>query len=274
MENPQFDHLVFLKLGGSLITDKSTPRSPRREVVARLANEIRDALAETNDLRLVLGHGSGSFGHVPAKKYGTRQGVDAPNEWQGFTEVWYEAATLNRIVIENLHAVGLPAISFPPSAGVLANDGQVESWEIQGLIASLNAGLLPVVYGDVAFDQVRGGTILSTEDVFVHLAKKLHPSRILLAGIDDGVWADFPDCSQLISEITPEKWAHILPSLGDSLATDVTGGMASKVREMLNLVEEIPGLEVFIFSGNQPGNVGAVLRGGSSGSRLFAGKNE
>jgi isopentenyl phosphate kinase len=274
MEIPQFDHLVFLKLGGSLITDKSNPRTPRRDVIARLAREIRGVLEEMGGLRLVLGHGSGSFGHVPAKKYGTRQGVHSSEGWRGFTEVWYEAASLNRIVIEILYAEGLPVIAFAPSAGVLAHDGQVESWEIRGLVAALEGGLIPVVFGDAVFDQLRGGTILSTEDEFAHLARQLQPSRILLAGIDEGVWADFPDCTQLITEITPVNWAQILPSLGDSVATDVTGGMASKVREMLNLVEEIPGLEVIIFSGNQPGNVGAVLRGGSSGSRVFAGKYE
>mgnify|MGYP000518499152 CR=1 FL=1 len=34
--------LVFLKLGGSLITDKTRPRTPRPESLARLAGEIAD----------------------------------------------------------------------------------------------------------------------------------------------------------------------------------------------------------------------------------------
>jgi isopentenyl phosphate kinase len=269
MENPKVDQLIFLKLGGSLITEKSVPRTPRWEVIARLSNEIRDILAETENMKLVLGHGSGSFGHVPAKKYGTRQGADTWEEWRGFAEVWNEAASLNRIVMENLHAAGLPAIAFAPSAGVLAQDGQVVNWEITGLVRALDSGLLPVVFGDVVFDQVRGGTIISTEDVFAHLVTRLHPNRILLAGIDEGVWADVPTCTQLIPEITPKNWAQVASYLGASLATDVTGGMASKVRGMLDLVEEISGLDVFIFSGNQPGNVGAMLQGGSLGTHIF-----
>ncbi len=67
--------LVFLKFGGSLITDKQRPRAPRPEVLERLAGEIGRALKKHPDIRLVLGNGAGSFGHSSAKKYGTRQGV-------------------------------------------------------------------------------------------------------------------------------------------------------------------------------------------------------
>jgi isopentenyl phosphate kinase len=268
--NDLMTKLQFVKLGGSLITDKSTPRIARRDLIARLAAEIKEIRAEVREFQLVLGHGSGSFGHVPAKKYGTRRGVDAPEGWQGFAEVWYEAALLNRIVMDALHEIGLPAVAFPPSAGVFARDGQVANWEIRGLQAALEAGLIPVVFGDVVFDQIRGGTVFSTEDVFVHLARQLRPARILLAGIDDGVYADFPACTQLIPEITPDNWEKAASALGGSAATDVTGGMRSKVRAMLDLALEIPGLEISIFSGNQPANLAAVLQGQSLGTRIFA----
>ena len=35
---------------------------------------------------LVIGHGSGSFGHYMASKYGTRKGVDGPDQWAGFAK--------------------------------------------------------------------------------------------------------------------------------------------------------------------------------------------
>ena len=128
--------------------------------------------------------------------------------------------------------------------------------------------MLPVVFGDVVFDQVRGGTILSTEDIFSHLARRLLPKRILLAGIDQGVWDDFPACTHLISEINAVNWEAVAAALGDSAATDVTGGMRGKVRAMLDLVQEIPGLEVIIFSGDQSGNLTAALGGEPLGTRI------
>ena len=66
--------LVFLKLGGSLITDKTKPYTVRMDKLGDLANQVARALQTHPDLLLILGHGSGSFGHTAAKKYGTRDG--------------------------------------------------------------------------------------------------------------------------------------------------------------------------------------------------------
>jgi isopentenyl phosphate kinase len=254
-------NLQFLKLGGSLITDKTRPHSPRLDLMARLADEIVAARRRDISMQLILGHGSGSFGHVPASQYGTRQGVKSKEEWQGFVEVWREAIALNRLVIESLGEAGLPAVAFPPLASVIARDGRVEKWDLSPIIASLQAGLLPVVFGDVVFDSFRGGTILSTEDLFDYLARRLTPRTLLFAGLEPGVWIDFPACTQLIEEITPSNLSGIAAAIGASAATDVTGGMISKVQQSLELVRDIPGLEVRIFSGEISGLLERALLG-------------
>lgn len=263
--------IQFLKLGGSLITDKAQPHSPRPEVLRRLAGEIAGARHKTPGLKIILGHGSGSFGHVPAQKYGTRQGVKTPEQWLGFQVVWGEAAALNHLVIEALIETDLPAISFPPSASILAVGGLVERWDISPIQAALDAGLLPVVYGDVVFDRLLGGTILSTEDLFEHLAAHFRPSRLLLAGREPGVWADYPACTRLLKEITPKSLERDAPALSGSAATDVTGGMASKVQQGLRLCQQIPGLQVLIFSAETPGALEQALSGERIGTLLRAG---
>jgi len=261
-------NLQFLKLGGSLITDKSTPRTPLLDIIVRLANEIAEARKSNPDAKLLLGHGSGSFGHVPAKKYGTRQGINSIDGWQGFVEVWQEASSLNRIVMEALHSAGLPAVAFPASGAVITSNGQVATWNLNPLRAALEAGLLPVVFGDVVFDDILGGTILSTEDIFSYLASELSPKQILLAGLDEGVWGDYPLCRELIPAINAKNWAEIAQVLGASSATDVTGGMASKVELMLQLTQEISGLQVSIFSGLISGNVFKALSGNLTGTLI------
>ncbi len=261
-------NLVFLKLGGSLITDKDTPRAPRLDVLARLAVEIAEARQMRPQMRLVLGHGSGSFGHIPARKHGTRQGVNGEQEWLGFAEVWKEARALNQLVIEALEAAGLPVIAFPPSAAVTTRDGQVEHWDLRPLRAALNAGLLPLVNGDTIFDEKRGGTILSTEDLFIYLAHFLQPGRILLAGREEGVWENYPACTQLIAEITPANFASVAAQIKGSASVDVTGGMLEKVQTMLDLTSELPGFEARIFSGRVPGLVKQVLLGATPGTGI------
>lgn len=264
--------LTFLKLGGSLITDKTHPHTPRLGVLARLAEEIAAARRTQPGFRLLLGHGSGSFGHVPAKKYDTRQGVHTPQEWLGFVEVWREAAALNHLVMDALSAAEVPALSFPPSASLLAAAGQVACWDLAPLLAALEAGLLPVVYGDVVFDRALGGTIFSTEDLFTHLVRVLHPRRVLLAGLEAGVFADYPACTHLIPEITPAAYAQLAAGLSGSPATDVTGGMASKVAQALDWAQAVPDLEVRIFSAEAPGSLLAALLGEPLGTRITAGQ--
>jgi len=90
-------HLIFLKLGGSLITDKTKPHTVHGKLISQLGHEILVAQEQDPNMQLILGHGSGSFGHVPAKKYGTRIGVSTSEEWQGFWEVWKDAHGLQAL---------------------------------------------------------------------------------------------------------------------------------------------------------------------------------
>lgn len=262
--------LQFVKWGGSLITDKNNPSSARPEVLARLAAELAEYFHSQPEARVVLGHGSGSFGHVPAQRYHTRLGVNSPEEWLGFLEVWRQAASLNKLVMDALQQAGLPAIALQPSAAIVSTNGKVSQWDLGPLQAALAAGLIPVVYGDVIFDKRLGGTILSTEDLFDFLARQLKPARVLLAGLEAGVWSDYPACTKLAQQLFPEDLPMFEQSLQGSAAIDVTGGMASKVRQALALVQELPDLEVLIFSAVDPGVLLKTLLGEPAGTRLSA----
>ncbi|MFZ1395589.1 MAG: isopentenyl phosphate kinase [Candidatus Promineifilaceae bacterium] len=247
---------IFLKLGGSLITDKTQVETVRADVLARLAAEIAQARQENPALRLVLGHGSGSFGHVAGAKHGTRQGVRNAAGWRGFAEVSDAAARLNRQVLAALLAADVAAVSLSPSASVGCVDGRIQTIATQPVQAALDAGMVPVVYGDVAFDAVRGGTIVSTEEVMMALAGEIRPSWLLLAGETTGV---YDQSGQVIAAISRANYAEIEAALGGSRGTDVTGGMASKVQGMLALVARFPQLSIRIFSGLVPGNLGQTL---------------
>ena len=78
---------------------------------------------------------------------------------------------------------------LPPA---VASGGKISRWEIGPLRAALKSGVLPVIFGDIVFDPVWAAKVLSTEVLMWHLAQELKPNRILLAGLEEAVWADFP----------------------------------------------------------------------------------
>jgi len=254
--------LAFVKLGGSVITDKRAPETARPDTIARLAGEIAGALSGRPGLRLVLGHGSGSFGHVAARRYGTRQGVQGEAGWAGFARVATIAARLNRLVADTCLASDLPIWTLQPSASARCQEGQLLALETFPIEQALAHGLVPLVYGDVALDAVQGGTIISTEQIFAYLARRLRPSRLVLVGAVDGVFEGDPlrdPEASPVPEITAANWPSVRTALGGSYATDVTGGMQAKVEEMVALVRDLPGLVVHLVSGERPGALEATL---------------
>ncbi|NWF71358.1 MAG: isopentenyl phosphate kinase family protein [Chloroflexi bacterium] len=250
--------ITFVKLGGSLITDKQVEARFRQDVAERTAAEIAAALREDPNLRILLGHGSGSFGHVAAKKYRTIEGVHTPEEWRGFAEVATTAAELNYLIAKTLRAAGIPVWRIQPSASAIAVNGRIGHMSIASVQHALEHGLVPLVYGDVAVDTMRGGTIISTETIFFYLAQHLPVQRILLLGQVAGV---YDLAGVLIPAITPANITAIESALGGSDGTDVTGGMETKVRDMLALTQALPGLTIRIMDGTQPDLLRQTLLG-------------
>lgn len=251
--------IIFLKLGGSLITDKTKVEHAHTRTLRRLAREIKTAHESRPDLQLVLGHGSGSFGHVAAKKHGTREGVKDRSGWLGYAEVAAAAARLNQIVTDIFVGEGVPVVSVPPSASARCEDGTLTYLDTFAVRTLLENRLVPLVQGDVALDNVRGATIVSTEDVFIYLAREFRPTHILLAGEVAGVYEHSAVTGAIIPVITPANVAQYAAALGGSHGTDVTGGMIGKVQQMLGMVKRYPTIEARIFSGVPRGNVQQLL---------------
>jgi isopentenyl phosphate kinase len=265
--------LVFVKLGGSLITDKRAPETARFDIVRRAAAEIAQARRLHPSLRLVIGHGSGSFGHQFGQRYGTRAGVHTPEQWYGFAATADAAARLNRIIVSALLEEGVPAWGIQPSVALRCRAGRIEAGPDATVALALAHGLVPVVFGDVALDSERGGTIASTEEIFEPLVAHLRPQRLVLAGEVDGIFsADpllFPEAER-IGVITPATLPALIEGLGGSHGVDVTGGMRAKVEQSLAMVQANPGLEIVICSGLQSGALTAALAGAPVGTRILA----
>lgn len=257
--------VIFVKLGGSLITDKRTPNRYFTEAVSSIGAVLREARSALPIRRFLVGHGGGSFGHMAAEHYGTAYGARSTADWVGFAKVAEAMTHLNQLVMDDLSGAGLPVWRVSPSASAVSDAGMLVEMATEPLLMALQNGLVPVVHGDVAVDRRQGAAIISTEAVFFYLANRLGATNILLLGDVDGVW----DASKtIIPQITPSSFSQVSSALGASAGTDVTGGMAGKVKHMLRLVEEHPQLTIRIMGGN-PVQVAAVLAGSASFGTLI-----
>lgn len=258
--------LVFVKLGGSLITDKNKPYSVNQEVIRRLSREISEAMKE-GGISLVVGHGSGSFGHVSARRYQTAKGFVSEDSRYGMCVVQNDAAKLNRIVIESLVNAGVPAISFQPSSSCIAADSRIEKCFLKSFKKKLEHGIVPVPYGDIGIDIKKGCCILSTEEVFRYLAEELHPEKIILVGKVDGVFTADPKKDKnatQIKEVSKKNWEEVRKGLSGSDGIDVTGGMIQKIEHSVEMAKN--GIEVEIISGLKEGNLKRCLLGENVGT--------
>ena len=243
--------LIVVKLGGSVITlkDDGKPEVNMRHL-SRLCREIAEAKRE-KDFSLVVVHGAGPFGHVPAKKYGLDKGLASPGQVKGISETHQSMEKLNYIVVEELRRNGMDAISFQPSSGGMLRDGKLIKFPVDVMDKMLRTGLVPVSYGDVLIDEQRGAGILSGDHLVPYLARELSASRVLLVADVPGLFDSDPKKNRkakLLKEVS-RKNIHEINEVSGARGVDVTGGMARKLDELLGLAD--CGIESEVIDGRK-----------------------
>jgi len=243
--------IVFIKLGGSLITDKSKPNSVRLDIIQDLSRQIKRIIDENKDIFFIIGNGAGSFGHHLVKKYNLQAGVKSEEQKLGLTEVQNSCATLNRIVVSALIKGGVKAVSINPSSIIVSKDNQPENIYIESILNYFNLGLVPVVYGDMVFDKVIGASIFSTEKQFLVLIKKfkennLQIEKVIFCSVTNGV---LDKTGKTIEMITNDNYLEMKNIFFDDKSIDVTGKMKQKVESCLELAKE--GIESYIINGHE-----------------------
>ncbi|PSQ43274.1 acetylglutamate kinase [Halobacteriales archaeon QS_9_68_42] len=236
---------TVLKLGGSVVTEKDDPETVDRVALERAAG----ALADRDDIVLV--HGGGSFGHHHAAKYGvsTTQSTADP---AAIRAIHGAMKRLNAAVVEALAEADVPALPVHPmstadrdgSGDLTLPTGQVETM--------LEEGFVPVLHGDGVVHAGKGATVLSGDELVVVTAEALAADRVGVCSAVEGV---YDDDGSVIDRI--ESFESAAGTLGGSDATDVSGGMAGKVRALLGLdapahVFDLDCLEAFL-DGDEPG---------------------
>lgn len=236
-------NLILIKLGGSVITDKSKPFTSRTANIDRLIREIKkNYISKNNDL--IIAHGAGSFGHVPASKYQTAKGNFGKDSVLGLCLTADAAIKLNRIVIERFLKQKLNVISFAPLS--FTYNSKIN---INNIKKALQIGAIAVTYGDVIMDDKQGFHINSGEMTLDNIATALYKNykkvTVVYYTDTDGV---YDGNKKTIPLITPKNFKDIKKFLVGSSNTDVTGGMIHKVEESLKIASKL-GAEIIVTNG-------------------------
>ncbi|MDR1690866.1 MAG: isopentenyl phosphate kinase family protein [Candidatus Methanoplasma sp.] len=248
--------MILIKLGGSVITDKTQYRTFNRDIVSRLCNEIR-----SSGESVLIVHGAGSFGHVLAKEYSLQNGLADFGQVPAVAKVQYDVRELSLMVIDELLKAGIPALSIPPGSCFMMDGGKLIVDDPEVLMSASHVGIMPVMFGDVVFDRSKGFGICSGDQIMEVLCKLYSPKKVIFVSDIDGLYDKDPKTNpdaKLLKEVTSELLEEVS---GDSAADDVTGGVKSKMEAMLRMTT--PERDCVLVNGSVPGRLYSLLKGES-----------
>ena len=242
---------TVLKLGGSVITEKDRPETIDGAALDRAADEVASALASEAVTDLVIVHGGGSFGHHHAARHGVST-TTGTHDVTALAAIHDAMKSLNEAVLDRLLERGVPGIPVHPLS-VAHYDAAGSLVFPTGCIETLlGEGFVPVLHGDGVVGVDVGIRVASGDEIVVELADGLDANRIGLCSTVRGVLAEDGSVVDRIVE-----YEAVESIVGESDATDVTGGMAGKVETLLELeasasIFDLDGLESFL-TGGAPG---------------------
>ncbi|WP_129598635.1 isopentenyl phosphate kinase [Methanohalophilus profundi] len=254
--NEKTSDITVLKIGGSVITDKSSDEGVAKEkAIIRIAREI-----SFFEGRLIIVHGAGSFGHPQAQRYALADKYSA----EGSAVTHRSVASLNESFVNALAQRNVNAVGVHPMGCFVAKRGRISESFLPALQIMLEKGITPVLHGDVVMDTVKGSSVISGDQIVPYLASKLNAYRIGVGSAEDGV---LDEHGHPIPLITPDNFEVASMHIGGSENTDVTGGMLGKVKEMLEMSRQTK-VPSYIFNANAGGNVMSFLRGEMIGTAI------
>ena len=237
--------MFIIKLGGSVITDKSKKSLFKTNIMNNLSKEIKKA-----NKKCVIVHGAGSFGHILAKKYNLNNGYKDKDQLKGFSETMQMVQVLNSYVLESLNNNGLNAISISPHNILKLKNHEIFNINFEIISDFLKNNFTPVTFGDVVLDEKLGFSICSGDLLIYELSKFFKPEKVIFVLDEDGIFDSNPKINkkaQLLKHVKREDIKKLSTDLNSH--ADVTKGMEGKI----NIIDKIAklGIDTILLNGNK-----------------------
>ena len=257
--------MFIVKLGGSVITDKTKEQTFKPKVMDQLASEIKKS-----DKQMIIVHGAGSFGHILAKKYELNEGYKRFDQVKGFSLTHEMVQNLNSLVLKSLQKNDIPAVSISPHSIVKLDDHKIEKIDLKIFEEYLEKQFIPVTFGDVILDKKLGFSICSGDLLVMALAEYFKPEKVIFAMDEDGLYTSNPkmdDKAKLIKKSSLKELEKLSTTLDKH--ADVTGGMGGKLDTIENISKL--GIDTILLNGNKPNRLYEVLVGKETTSTIVYG---
>jgi isopentenyl phosphate kinase len=258
--------MIIIKLGGSVITDKTKECTFKTETMDKLARSIKKANKQT-----IIVHGAGSFGHILAKEYELNEGYKRLKQIKGFSLTHEKVQTLNLLVLKSLQEHDIPAVSISPHSSVKLNNHKLQKMDYGIFEEYLDKKFTPITFGDVVLDKTLGFSICSGDLLIQALSKHFKPEKVVFVIDEDGIFSANPkiDKKAKLIQKTTIKELKTLTISADAHA-DVTGGMAGKIKIIKKIAKS--GIETILVNGNKPDRLYKVLVGEKTKSTIVYGE--
>ena len=248
---------VVIKMGGGLITDKSSHKSVKIDVIDSLAAMASELVGHGH--RVVLVHGAGSFGHLTAKKWNLSGGLDsdiAQGQRDAVEQVRGDMTELNDHVTNSLNSVGVECVSLPPSKWAIGTGS-----DFKGNLEPFSNSpqeVVMVTFGDVVdTDDSSEFGILSGDDLMARISIEVPnvTHSIFLLGDSPGM-LDRPPSKEGANLL--EVWSpSVETETYHNAIEDVTGGIELKSRRAAQIALHVP--NVWFIDGREPSRVIELL---------------
>ncbi len=247
--------MILIKLGGSIITNKEKPLSPRKKSIDKIVRALKKI-----DESIIVVHGGGSYGHYWSVKYNMHT-KPANYNTHGVSVVKNSMVELNKIILDSFLKNKLNPYCLPPTDFIFGNKPIIKKVKEIEKIAKTN--LIPITFGDALWFGKKKSYILSGDRIMSVLANILKPRLCVFVLNVDGLYSD-PKTKKLIRELKGEK-PLILKS-----SKDVTGGMKRKVDEATKISKN--GMNAFFVNGNKPERIVDAVKRKKFHGTLFKGR--
>lgn len=246
--------MILIKLGGSVITDKSEYRKFRKETVSRLCGEIKKS-----GIDAIIVHGAGSFGHIVAKKFRIADGFENEKQIPAVAQICEDTRELNSLVVKELNKAGIPSVSVPTGSAFIMKNGKLKMKDDSVLKNLVKLGIVPVMFGDVVTDAEKGFGICSGDQIMEKLCEKFDFEKVVFVSDVDGLYLSDPKKNKNAEFLETVNEKLLKNADGKQSVDDVTGGVKEKVKIMLRMCS--PERECVLVNGNEKGRLLSLLRG-------------